>query len=389
MISKEEIRQLFHLAELENEQELRRRNRLRQDELSIEKKAKRLEFIVEHLNTSSLIAVYQTNLFPENGKIRPIGHHILSLAGMNILGTVNANKVIEDLQLKHPRITIHFTLNYPIRGVVAGGEWIEWHGKYAILIPVDDFINRIVCLHPIDTWIIGALDLPSSAEILINEDEYFRQAEVYHVNAGRAKIVPYPNDLTVHKAIEVRLKKKGYNLTEGGDHDWFETSDLKIIANFINDSHYLSSNEKDKLVRLCISKGFTYWVKIFELLAEKYRKISIPHDKTIWRDIEKFAEEVYGIIFAPASEEATTQCKDIVYWKLRPLHDASKRRQEETSRLVQSQTYTNAQEIEYLNELINTLTKIERWLNDIIQKIESQRRENQTWGEFLREERII
>ena len=220
------------------------------------------------------------------------------------------------------------------------------------------------------------------------EDEYFRQAEIWHANAGRATIIPYPNDLSVHKAIELRIKKKGYNLTEGGDHNWFETSDLQSIIVFINHSPYLSSKEKEELIRLCVTKGFTYWVKVFETLAEKYKKISIPHSRTIWRDIEKFAEEVYNVIFNSSLTEVNARNKDIII-RLQGYHFSAGRYQEEISRLIQSQTHNNPQEVEYLYQLINTLNKIERWLNELIQKIQSQNMESQTWAEFLREERII
>lgn len=388
MLTREEIRQLFHLAEHENEQEIRIINFLRKEELSLEQKAKRLEFIVEHLNPRALIAVRQTDTFPENGIIKPTGGFLLNLSGMDIPGSPNKEKLIQDLQLRHPRITIHFTLNYPIKGVVSHGQWIEWNGKYAILIPVEDLINRVICLNPVDTWIIGSLELPSSAEILIKEEEYFSQAEVWHANAGKAKIIPCPDNLTIHEAVELRIKKKGYNLTEGGDRNWFETNDLRNIINFINSSPYLSVREKESLVRLCVTKGFTYWVKVFEELAEKYKKMSISHDRTIWRDIEKFAEGAYGLIFNPSTEERAAQNKTIIL-RLKGFHNTSSRYKNEVSELLKSQKYNNARETEYLSELINTLSKIEELLNKTIQKIELQRRENQTWEEFLREERFI
>lgn len=383
MLTREEIRRLFDLAELENEQEIRTKNLLRKEELSVEEKAKRLEFTIEHLNPRALIAIHQTNQFPENGILRPTGHFLL-----NMFNSSNSKKIIEDLQLKYPRITIHFTLNYPVKGVVARGQWIEWQGKYAVLIPVEDIINRIICLHPVDTWIIGALELLSSAEILMNEEEYFRQAEVWHASAGRAKIIPFPNNLTTHKAVEARIRKKGYNLTEGGDHNWFGISDLGDIVDFINNSPYLSPKEKDKLIRLCVTKGFASWTKVFEELAEKFKKISKPHYYTDWRRIEVFAEEVYGFLFEPYTHEATSYSKDILH-KLEGLEYSAKKYRDEITTLLASKTYTHPHERQYLNELIGTLNKISTFLSGIINKIKLEHKEHQTWGEFLRQERII
>lgn len=385
MLSREKIRELFHLAELEDEEELRRKNLLRREELSAEQKAQRLEYIIEHLNLKPLIAVHQTDHFPENGRIRPIGHHLLTL---DWLGITDTKKVIEDLQLKHPRITIHFTLNFPIRGVVAHGQQIEWHGKYAVLIPVEDIVNRIVSLNPVDTWIIGALDLPSSAEILIKEEEYFSQAEVWHANAGRAKIVPYPTEWDIHKAIEVRIKKRGYNLVVSAGDYWFQGTDIKNIMDFINNSPFLSNKEKDDLIRLCVRKGFTQWMQVFEILAEKFKKEAVSHKTTMWRAIEKFAEDVFKLIFKPSPHDESSQNTSIIV-RLNGFKATSVRYKEEILKLLHSRKYTNPQEIEYLNELVNTLNKIEGWLDEIIRKIKSEKRENQTWGVFLREYGIV
>ena len=215
MITKQDVKTLFDLADIEEKEEQLRQKILRKEELEAEQKERMIEYLIEHLNPRALIAVHQTDYFPENGIIRPTGHYLF-----NFFRSGNAKRIIEDLQLKHPRITVHFTLNYPVKGVVAGGEWVEWKGKYGILIPVTDFLDRIKCLNPVDTWIVGALELTPSAEVLMNEDEYFHNQEVWDELAGNAKIVPFPKNFNIHKAVEDRIRKKGFRLMEGGDFDW-------------------------------------------------------------------------------------------------------------------------------------------------------------------------
>ena len=128
MVKKQDIKKLFDLAEIEEREEQLRQKFLRKEELEAEQKERMIEYLIEHLNPKALIAVHQTDYFPENGIIRPTGHYLF-----NFFKSQNAKKIIDDLQLKHPRITVHFTLNYPVKGVVAGGGWVEWKGKYGIL----------------------------------------------------------------------------------------------------------------------------------------------------------------------------------------------------------------------------------------------------------------
>ena len=149
MVSKKEVKELFDLAEVETREEELRRKALLNEEIEAEKKALMLEYVIEHLHPSALIAVHKTNHFPKGGKLKPTGHFLLDLFQRK-----NPKRIIEDLQLKYPRMTIHFTLNYPVEGVAARGQWVTWEGKYAVLIPVKDFIERVVCLNPVDTWII-------------------------------------------------------------------------------------------------------------------------------------------------------------------------------------------------------------------------------------------
>src|SRR3989344_1245249 len=255
-VSRKEVRELFDLAAVEAREEELRKKAIYKEQIEAERKALMLEYVVEHLPPDAFIAVHQTNHFPKGGRLKPTGHFLLDL-----FKAENSKRIIQDLQLKAHRITIHFTLNYPVVGVAAGGEWFSWEGKYAVLIPVKDFMDRIVCLNPVDTWIIGELKLPSSAEILIHEDEYYANPEDWKALAGNAKVIPFPRGEKIHEAIKKRIRIRGYQVTNGGDHGWYEGEKLEDVVTFIRKSRFLSCSSKDKnldfLINVTTSSNFS------------------------------------------------------------------------------------------------------------------------------------
>lgn len=383
MVSKKELKELFNLVEVEKREEELRRKALLNEEIEAGKKALMLEYVIEHLHPSALIAVHQTNHFPKKGILKPSGHFLLDL-----FKGINSQRIIEDLQLKSPRMTIHFTLNYPVVGVATRGQWVTWEGKYAVLIPVKDFMDRIVCLNPVDTWIIGELKLPSSAEILIREDEFYANPEDWKALAGRAKVVPFPNDEKIHEAIKKRILKRGYVVTYGHDHSWYEGSNLVDIQRFIKASSFLSRGEKDRLIALAVERGYQNWNQIFWAMAAQFKKITTPHWKTRWAKIESLSSEIYGIIFDPASLERESSAKEMRH-KLEALAGEAELSREEVRTVIeQEKGFTSKEEKASLNLLVSELDKIRTWLIRLLQKIEGLP-VNVTWEKFLEQEKII
>ncbi len=382
VVSRKEVKELFDLAEVEAQEEELRRKALYNEEIEVEQKAKMLEYALENLNSNSLIAVHQANYFPKGGKLKPTGHFLLDLFQKK-----NPKKIIEDLQLKYPRITIHFTLNYPVEGVAAHGQWVTWNGKYAILIPVKDIISRIVCLNPVDTWIIGELKLPASAEILMPEAEYYVNPKDWQALAGEATPIPYPQGEKIHEAVKKRICKKGYKVTVGGDHGWYESNDLLYIEKFIRHSGFLSFQEQDRLIALAARKGYKNWNQIFWAMAEKFKKMSVPHGKTLWREIEVLSEEVYGVIFEPRSNEEEISAKEMKH-KLEALTREAHQYKEKIRIILQEKKFTSKEEKASLKLLINELEKVGKWLVQLVQKIERLPPEIR-WKQFLQQERMI
>ncbi len=382
MMKPKEIKELFDLAEVEAREEELRQKALYNEEIDAEKKAQMLEYTLEHLHPGALIAVHQTNHFPKGGKLKPTGHFLL-----NLFESGNTKKIIEDLQLKYPRMTVHFTLNYPVEGVAAHGQWVTWEGKYAVLIPIKDIIGRIVCLNPVDTWIIGELKLPVSAEILMPENEYNVNPKDWQALAGKAEVIPYPPNEKIHEAVRKRIAKRGYKVTFGGDHGWYEGDDLLYIEKFIRKSGFLSFAEQDRLIALAVQKGFQNWNQIFLALAEKLKKKAIPHQKTVWREIEILSEEVYGVIFEPKEEEEQTLAGEMKH-KLEALVGEAHQYQGSVEKILQEEKYASREEKASLQLLIKELDKVQNWMAQLLPKIELLAPEI-SWKQFLQQEKII
>lgn len=390
MYEKNDIKKLFDLAELESKQEKLRQKAINNEAIEAEQKAKMLEYVLEHVDVTAFIAVHATDYFPEKGILKPTGHFTFNF--LNNLISDNSKRIIQDLQLRYPRMTIHFTLNYAIEGVAAHGQFFRWNTKYAILIPVKDFIQRVISLTPVDTWIIGELLLPSSAEILMPEKEYASSIEKWNTLAGKAKIIPYPEKYSIKEAIEIRIRQQGYQITKGGDHNWFEAMDISEVQTFIKKSTLLSREEKERLSRLAATSGFTTWTKIFTAIQQKASKQGGKHFGTLWRDIEMFSAQVYGIIFNPTHEK-DTPVKDMLadfsfqHKTIPALIGNLKIYAEEIKKEINSEKYKYKEEKETLTLLMSELIKIAKFLEEI--KMKGEKNRDLTWGEFLKKEKII
>ena len=381
MMRKKDVKKLFDLAQIEEREVELRRKALQNEELEAEQKAKMLEYTIEHLDPSALIAVHQTNHFPQKGRIKPTGHFLLDL-----FKGAKTQFIIEDLKLKHPRMTVHFTLNYPVSGVASHGQWITWQCKYAVLVPVKDIMNRIVCLNPVDSWVIGELVLPASAEILIREDEYKANPKSWDILAGKAMVIPFPLNSTLVEAIITRIKMKGYKDTIGHDHGWYEYDDLLYIERFIRRSRFLAHDEQDRLIALAVSKGYQTWNNIFWAMAEKFKKMTMPHFHTLWREIETFSNDVYGAIFDPSSREEKMLASEMKH-KLEAFAGEAGEYQQKVLAVIKEREFESSEEKLSLNMLVDELHKNREWIISLIQKIDRLGAE-MSWKQFLEQQKI-
>jgi len=381
MIKRRDIKHFFDLIEIEKREDELRRRELAREVHDVDQRKKMVEYLVEHLDPKALIAVHQTDYFPYEGVLRPRGHYLFPFFRNN-----NAKKIIEDLQVKQPRITIHFTLNYPVSGVVAGGEWIEWNSKYAIIIPVEDFINRVICLNPVDTWIIGSLKLPTSAEILVPENEYYGELSVYETLTFKPKLIPYPNGTDLKQAIKIRIQKREYRLMDGGDYDWYQERSLQSISHFINESIYLTEKEKQRLLQILATKGYSVWSYVFGEMSKKLNKINLSHKKTEWRRIEVWFEELCGFLFNPSEYELGQPLSEFGF-KFESIPEGLKTYKEKV--LKEIGNFIFPEEKEYIDELANMFDRLEKWTRQLYAKYRIEKSKELTLGQFLSNERVI
>ncbi len=392
VLTKKEMQQFFDLTKHQEREELMRKKAEAGEIQADEHQAAMLEYFIENLDTRMIMVIHSSDFFPEKGIIKPRGHYLFS--GVHSL---NAKKIIQDLKLHYPRHTIHFTLNYAVEGVVNSGQYFKWNCKYAVLIPFIDIQKRVVSLRPVDTWIIGEIKLPKTAEILMPETEYFTNQKEWDALAGSAKVVPYPKEHTLINAVKLRLKNKGYPVTNGGDNGWFEGTDLSLTVQFIDKSKFLTDQEKWRLKQVAIQRTYTGWAHLFSELAEKIKTEVLVHDHTVFRRIELFADQFYGFVFNPSDYEKSDNLSDFLdhfsFTGPSFLGLAAKANgyQDTIILMLNDKKFIHKEEISDLKKLKIILGKIEQICRELQVKGQLAHKQNThiTLGEFLKDQGIL
>lgn len=221
------------------------------------------------LNFNALIAVHLTDYFPEKGVIKPLGQATLLRFG-------TADKAL-------PRQTIHFSLN----GSVSAHLYGDWtNKKYAILLPLDLITNRIYCLNPADTYIVGSLGLPKGTEILGKAEDLRGKS------GGLATLIPIGESEGLDKAVWRRIAEKGYIPFAIGGWGWFfgesNGNNWNTIRSFakalFNEDEPLPDgleSIQQKLLKIASAKGFNI----------EY------HSSSFFCEVEEHTERIYGVLY--------------------------------------------------------------------------------------------
>jgi len=215
------------------------------------------------LNVKQLIAVHLTDYFPIKGIIRCSGHFETG---------VYKSGIIKEKKTFTARNTIHFTLNGPVVSHMYG-NWKE--SKFAILIPLESVVDRVINLWPSDTWVFGDLVLPVGSEIILQEKMISRYSKI----CGKAKLIGLePNENLSDKVIK-RIKERGYTYVGVHGRSWkesFREEELKIFEGFL-----------DKY-------GNLKWGKHFVDLGKNLNiGVSYKHEWSLWDELEKLAINIY------------------------------------------------------------------------------------------------
>ena len=205
---------------------------------------------VEHL-----IAVHMTDYFPQQGIIQPT----INIASKNILGK----------KIMLPRGTIHFSFNGPVNS--HPNE--DWNGgwnnnKFAIIIPVEKIIDRIINVSPQDSFILGKLTLPDESEIIMKEKDY-----VNNMNSGHGKIIRISNKKNLRKEVKSIILKKGYTPMITSMWSWSGPTKegYKIVKKYIENKLYDSWE----------------WTARFEDFATRMDKDIGAHSEILWGQLEE------------------------------------------------------------------------------------------------------
>lgn len=390
--TRKEMKEFFDLTKHEEREALMRKKALAGEIQEDQHQAAMLENFIEHLDDRMLMAIHSTNTFPVGGIIKPTGHYLFN----GIMGH-SAESIIKDSKLRYPRMTLHFTLNYAIKGVNNGLTLYQWDCKYAILIPFIDMKKRVISLKPVDTWIIGQLSLPRTAEVLVPEKEYFSKKHVFEALSGRVKVIPYPKEENLRSAVVKRLKNKGYPVTNGGDHGWFERAEFSGVVNFIEKSHFLTPEEKYRLKQKATKSNYLSWGHLFTGLAEKIGAGQEDHEVSFFRRVEHFSDKFYGLMFNPIRfERETLLSKFMERYRLDGLTFQMMAANaeiygEKIGIMLSDKVYSHHQEKKDLKKLQGILNNIKKFCSDLQVKAQLAYKKNSkiTLGEFLKEQKII
>lgn len=238
---------------------------LEKEKIWQEKREQILQRLVEQeaasrktLDPEAILAVHMTQYFPHKGVIVPRG----SAAPLNYMGK----------PAYFPRETLHFTLN----GIVSahpGNDWSEM--KFAVLIPLHLIINRVYYLLPGDTWIFGKLVLPEGSEII------GKTKDLREMDGGKAQLISLENDEILEKAVEKRIRLKGYIFAKIGTRSWF-----------------FSPEESEEVIRI-IGKGHDIMDESnFGDAAVALGKTIGSHMNSLFGEIEQFSHRrLYPILY--------------------------------------------------------------------------------------------
>lgn len=224
-------------------------------------------------NTKGLIAVHLTDFFPERGIIKPTS-----------AGTTKVEYNGKAYEIHYPRETIHFTLNGPVEAA-GGGLYGTWEQKkYAILIPLEDMIQRVVNFAPMDTFIFGELKLPKSAEIIGKEKDAKWKAD----SAGNARIITIKDGDDIKEAVKNRIREKGYAVSITHDYGW-----SRVTA-----EEWKKSEDAAKLMMSAMK-----WTEAFGEMSKKIGKDMKLHADTEFSELESDVEKVFKFLSAYNKEK--------------------------------------------------------------------------------------
>ncbi len=233
-------------------------------EEAIQEYLQREKDLREGLAIHKLIAIHLTKTFPTDGIIKPTSQYFTQWGNQKVI---------------FPRETIHFALNGP----VGNHSYGSWDGtKYAILIPLPLILPRVISIKPVDTWVVGKLQLPSSSEILCRKEHLPEKLP------KGIKWIEVQESESIQDAVRRRLNENGYTVMNVAGWDWAgQWEKQKGNAEAAAELFPLFTMDDP------LSRDFN-WNESFSHLAEEWKKVSIYHDNSFFKKLDDFFEYFYN-----------------------------------------------------------------------------------------------
>lgn len=222
-----------------------------------------------------IVAVHLTRYFPEGGVMKP--------AGMFRIAINKKGKSVPFL-----RNTLHFALNGPTPGFGMYSPGLVEESRFAILIPLETIIDRVVALGPPDTMVFGRLELPKGSDIITVEQDYNKVADMQK-RAGKATVIQAKKGENTTEAVKRRIKERGFTLLKP-ENEWNNSL-------FGNNSSILQERIPNELLNE-INYDFNRFVE--RLRNEKGTLSSsseIAHYYSFWSGLEHFCAFIYFRIY--------------------------------------------------------------------------------------------
>lgn len=231
-----------------------------------------------------LFFVNITNYFPKNGIIRTHG----------FVSRKRSDPVFRE--------TIHFTIN----GGVGGHSLGNWDGsKYAIIVPWEKIIDRIICLNIVDSFTFGNLTLPKGSVIIYDDITHPRYKKLkYYTGIPGVKCLSSKDLISesgkdlektnsiIHQAIDSFMNKKNTHCVNIGAYG--SSSSYKLVEECFKDPQELA--DPDFLKKAAIEfytncSGNNKRVKtigeLMKVMAKSMQKMSSYHNSTWFYHLEK------------------------------------------------------------------------------------------------------
>lgn len=234
---------------------------------------------MDYESTESLVAVHKTNYVPTHDEIKTTYG-----ASASKTNKVTIDGIEYEYSYSVDRDTVHTCLN----GEVGSHEFGSWDNcKYAVLFPVSDIpVQNIGSMCPVDTFILGNVELTENAWILCPKDEV---EKIKKMNP-KVNVIGY-NGESVLGYANALLTQLGYKYESANKHSWHNeeaVGQLSIIAKenglnttphastsfFENEKMLTEINRSVSLIRMLIDNNLVNSIEDYQNIMEQLKSQS-------------------------------------------------------------------------------------------------------------------